>query len=168
MARPKDEFANIAEISVTDSLGAGVPVYGELQTGISLGQGMGIIVEALEYRVATDVLQAMDNDGDYFIMAWSVSDNPSSIGGAGQKQIMDRFLYERTDSGTAGNSHFHTLPWKHDFLPPIIVAAPRLYAACQSNLGASALVYYFRMYFRYIELSTQEYLELAETFLLVG
>lgn len=168
MARAKDEYANIAEVEVEDLTGDGTTYFTELLTGISLGQGTGIIIDMIEYRLGNAGIQAMDDDADYIAMGWSVSDSVSGIIGAGKKQIVHVMEYHLTENGTPADAHFHLMPFKFDFLPPIILAAPRLYGMIQSNVGAVSAKAYMRMYFRYIELSSKEYLELAETFVLVG
>ena len=167
MARPKDTYANVAEIRVTDTgSGAGATEWAELQTGISLGQGTGIIIDALEYSLTLPLLQAMDNDGDYITVGWATS-NSIEIDGVNQKQIIHRWSKYRIDAGTAANAEFVDVPVKFDFFPSIILAAPRLYAGIVNNLGGNYTVD-FRIYFRYVDLTTQEYLELAEAFVLVG
>jgi len=158
----------MAEINVSDTAGAGVIVFKELQTGISLGQGMGILIDSIEYRVDVTALQLMDDDGDYFIGAVTVSDSVTTLGGSGKKQIIHQMQYVRTDGGTAATSNYHKMPWRYDFFPPIIVASPRIYGAFANNLGASTQDLFIRVYFRYIELSTKDYLEIAESFVLVG
>ena len=56
----------------------------------------------------------------------------------------------------------------HQFFPPIIRASPRIFLGAETVGFAGAGTFFARMYFRYIDLSTQEYLELAETGLVIG
>lgn len=158
-----DTYANIASATVVAN--GTTLAFAELQTGISLGQGVGIIIDQIDYyynRTGIGVLA----DNEEVVMAWTTSNTLTDLLPTNSRVIhVDRL--GRTDFGTAAAGTFKSIPVERKFTPPMIVAAPRIYLA----IGAVASItqnFNSRIYYRYIKLSAQEYLELAEAFVLVG
>lgn len=160
-----DMYANMASASITlvdNSL-----EFTELVTGISLGQGTGILIDKIEYSLLT--AEGALDDGKNIQIGWCTSNAVTAMN-LNDRRVLHRMLKERTDYGTAGNARISKDPDHFEFTPPIIVAAPRLYlaATASASSGANSLVLFSRFYFRYIDLTDKEYLEIAETFILVG
>lgn len=169
MARTaEDRFSNIASGSVTES-GANVLTFTELQTGIGLGQGIGMLIDQLDYYPSDNALADLVAAGDSLNMGWTVNNTVASINPDVSGVIHQCRLSVEPVIGSAasGGSPF-LVPMVFQFFPPMIIAAPRIYMAVQGNSLAAASVVRFRMYFRYLPLSAQDYLELAEAFVLVG
>lgn len=166
MARTKnDVYANMATAQVTGADGS--IVFAELLTGISIGQGIGILIDSVDYYyMSAKVLLA---DGKTAKLAWVTSNALTSIS-IDDRRIIHYNESGRVDHGTAGNSQIVVQPDTYDFSPPIIVAAPRLYLAVElpASSGATGEVFRARFRFRYVDLTDKEYLEIAETFILVG
>jgi len=158
-----DEYANVASAYVT--LSGATIVYNELQTGISLGQGQAIIIDKIEYD-PTSAEMTRIADTEELRFGWSVTNALDTIN-LTKKGIVDLMLFKRWDDGAAAQANYEVLPFHKEFSPPLIVASPRIYLFGQGVAGSSGSVL-SRMYFRYVKLSTQKYLELAEAFLLVG
>lgn len=163
MAKLKDMYANLAGISC--SIADGAATSTELLTGISLGTGVGIIIDSIEYTIPENL---MTTAGDYVKFGWSTVNTQSAIAdyNPDKKNMIHACKVERYDAGTAGNALINRTPLVYNFFPPMIVAAPRLYLVAW-GAGFSG-TFYSRMYYRYIELTSQEYLELAEAFVLVS
>lgn len=164
MASVKDIYANI--VSATADATSGTPNFTEVNLGISLGSKVGIIIDSIEYLPSLGLLNEFQDDGDLCVFGWS-SSNSLSAPAISDSQVIDFNQMSFMAFGTPANGRFDIFPYKKSFLPPIIVASPRIYFYVDAT-GPNAGNVKCRLYFRYVELSTQEYLELAETFQLVG
>jgi len=169
MARSQDNFANIAAIRVTESA-ANTLTYAELATGISLGQGIGMIIDGWDWKVtrASKTTALANAEGDGADLAMCTSNSLTDL-----TNFNDRRMILKADTyvqvtGAVTSQQQMSLGWKDTFSPPLIIAAPRLFFAVKGTGLTTALVVDFRLYFRYIDLSVQEYLELAEAFTLTG
>lgn len=166
MARKnEDRFANIANVQV--DVDNATYNFTELLTGISLQMGMGILIDKIEYQLSSAALLDLDADGDGIQFAWCTSNTLTSID-MDKKGVIHQGYVLRADAGTAGDHWVHEQPYTFEFTPAIIVAAPRLYLGSLGIGAVSEGILRSRLYFRYINLTAQEYLEIAETFVLVG
>lgn len=164
MARQQDKFANIAS-AATPPITGGIQ-FVELLTGISLGQGMGIIIDQIDYMFDDTMYADMLTAGDWVRFGW-VTANTLTVLAMENKGVIHMGQLVYIQDGTPATSVIHHDPKPFQFFPPIIVAAPRIYLAVQSG-GVTAGTLRSRLYFRYVSLTSQEYLELAESFILVG
>lgn len=165
--RPEDRYSNLASVSTLMSA-ANVLTFSELVTGISLGQGMGMLIDQIDYLRPTAGLLEMTAAGDAILGAWCTSNAVPGISSMADRRIIHQSSLVRMDFGTAASGEALNPIQVAQFFPPLIVAAPRLFFGVNSSGLASAATMQSRLYFRYVELTSQEYLELAETFLLVG
>lgn len=173
--RPTDKYTNMASAIAVEAT-PGTLKFTELQTGISLGQGVGIVIDQIDYWYSLSTLLDIIAAGDGLAMGWSASSAvPDFIETTGNAQVVDsRVIHSmqvRMDPviGTpASNGRTASQPITYQFFPGMIVAAPRLYFGGQGNSLSGNGAYASRLYFRYVELTSQEYLELAESFILVG
>lgn len=164
MARSQnDMYANIAsaQVDITD----GSIIFTELMTGAGLGQGIGILIDKIEYTMSAGVYNDMQTDGDYVSLGWSTSNSLTSVN-IDQKGVIhfDQVQYLAIGTPAVG---LYVWPRQHEFAPPIIVAAPRIFLWVNS-IGVTTGTIKSRLYFRYVELKDREYLEIAESFVLVG
>jgi len=166
--RSEDRYTNLASIEVTETA-ANTLTFAELLTGISLGQGTGILIDQLDYYPTSPSLDDLVLPADTITMAICTSNAITTLNINQRSVIHAMSLHAGPAIGTnAGGGMFTREPFIHQFFPPIILAAPRLFLAAQGASLAAAITLRLRMYFRYIELTDKEYLELAETFILVG
>jgi len=166
--RPQDRYANIAAAQVVMS-GADAETFTELITGISLGQGKGMLIDQIDYHVAQAALEDLVATGDSLQMGWTTSNVAGSLGLTRRTTIHIAQLMSGPIIGTPASAGLPiSLPLVYQFNPSMIVATPRLYLAADSNSLAAAASVTSRFYFRYIDLTTREYLELAEAYVLVG
>lgn len=169
MAREQDKYANVLSANVTT---AGSTIGNqELTTGVSLGEGVGLLIDQIDYTpndtIYTDF--AAGDSGDYAKCAWSTQTlDASTEFQYDNSRVIHQLLMTRADYGTAGNAEIHLGPIVYKFDPAIIVASPKLFLNCICDAAISGGVFYSRIYFRYVKLSAQEYLELAESFVLMS
>lgn len=167
MARSDDRFANIASAEVSTTA-ADALTFTEVLTGISLGVGRGIIIDEVDYYPNVAMYRELDADADSFICGWTTSNAVTDLSDVSDRRILHTFIAQGHLIGTAATLNVYHTPAVFQFFPPIIVATPRLYLACDTvGFGATALLR-SRLFFRFIDLSPQEYLEIAETFQLTS
>ena len=164
----EDRFANLASITATES-GTGVLTYAELLTGISIGAGIGILIDKIAYNFEVGGIGTLIASADALYAGWTTSKVPTSFDYNDRRVIDMIALYSEPTIGTAASAgHPFRMPLFHDFSPPLIIASPRLYLGVQGASLAGPITCRSRMFFRYQPLTDKEYLELAETFVLVG
>ena len=167
-ARGRDRYANFAQVTVTET-GANTETFTDMLTGISLGQRIGILVDQIDYYILPQTLELIIATGDAFTFGWTTSNAAGSLAVDSRRTIHIAWVTIGTIIGTAasaGNLFVQPLSFKFD--PPIIIASPRIFGVALGASLAAAGRIDSRLYYRYEPLTSQEYLELAETFLLVG
>jgi hypothetical protein len=165
----KDKYANLLSSEVT-TLGVTIQST-EIQTGVSLGEGQGIVIDEIDYFLGAGVLTDLEAGaaGDYmFVGLFTQVPTGANDFNPTNSRCIHVFKVIRSDFGVAANGLNVMMPIVFQFFPPMIVAAPRLYIACIASAAVSGGGVSLRSFFRYVKLSTQEYLELAESFVLVG
>ena len=146
----QDRFANIASGNVILSA-ANTITFDEVLTGISLGVGVGII-----------------SDADNLSWGWTTTQDPTDLLDAADRRIIHSMGLTSMIVGAVVSLWVHKQPFVHQFFPPMIFAAPRIFLGASSSGAGAAIQLRSRLYFRFIELSAQEYLEIAETFQLTS
>ncbi|KKL28769.1 hypothetical protein LCGC14_2371810, partial [marine sediment metagenome] len=68
--RPEDRYTNLAAISVVE-VAAGTINFSELLTGISLGQGTGILIDQIDYEIGTGHTELPIGAGDEIHFGWA-------------------------------------------------------------------------------------------------
>jgi hypothetical protein len=169
MARQQDRFANVAGVRMAGAAN-GALEYTQLLTGVSLGQGLGILIDRIEYDISS-AENILDTDADYLMQGLSTSNGQSytdliTNGQWNDRRIIHHTQLRRGNIGTPATGLFTRYPVAFDFRVPMIVASPYIYAFNANVGGNAALINFVKMYFRYLELTSQEYLEVAEAFIL--
>ena len=165
--RIEDRFANLASAKVVQSA-ANTLTFVEMNTGISLGAGIGILIDQIDYYPTSAGIADMTTSGDQIDMAWTTSNVITDIQNVSDRRVIDLFSFFRFDLGTAASGALIKEPFSKQYFPPLIIAAPKLYLALASSGLAGVATLRSRLHYRYIELTDKEYLEIAETFILVG
>lgn len=165
-ARTEDRFANIAAIGVTQTA-ANSTNFTQMLTGISLGEGRGIIIDQIDYMPINQAIDELLIAADQIRFGIFSSDSITDFEDITQRRILHSAYLKAAVSGTPASWNVIKMPLVHQFFPPMIFAAPRLYAGVASAGFTAAITVYFRIYFRYVTLSPQEYIELAEAFVLI-
>lgn len=166
--RPTDKYANVAQIEVIETA-AGTITFAELVTGISLAQGIGMVIDELDYYPTQTSLDDVVTTPDELGMALTVSNTLANLSPTNRTVIHNCTITAGPTIGTnAGDGRLIKVPFVYQFFPPMIVASPRLYAGIIGASLAAPATLNLRIFFRYIPLTTAEYLEIAEAHLLVG
>jgi len=166
--RPEDRYTNLAAVRVVESA-ANTITFIEMLTGISLGQGIGMLIDQIEYHVAQAGIEALNTTGDFLSFGWFTSNAPTNFRLTDRRLIHAAVLNKGGVIGTPASAQELVIqPLVYQFFPAMIIAAPRLFLAVEGTSLATPVTLDSRIYFRYIELTDKEYLELAETFILVG
>lgn len=169
MGRPQqDQYANMANIALTESA-AGTLTFIELVTGISLGQGTGMLIDSVEYFLDDTTIEDLIATGDVVRIGLATSNSGANFTISERTTIHLAEMRAGPIIGTPASAGWvFVQPLKFDFFPSIIIAAPRIYGAIVSASLGQPAAGDLRFYFRYIDLTDKEYLELAESFILVG
>jgi len=166
-----DKYANIATIELTMSA-ANTLSFQELITNLGItpdrNKASAMIVDEIEYSPSIAGIAEMTTASDRFEMALCISNAVSDLNDITDRRILHSSTYLRTDHGTAGNSVMTKLPFVYQFFPPLITAERKIYLACNTVGLASAAVLRARIYYRQVEISQGDFIELAEVFRLVG
>jgi len=168
-ARGQDIYANIAATRVVESA-ANTLTFSELSTGIGLGMGVGLIIDKLEWepKVAGIAVANFAGDADQIEVALCSQNSIADLTGFNDRRILVKDSMYLRVAAAAVTQHIIQLPFMKQYNPPIIIAAPRLFFAVKGTGMGAAVTIDFRLYFRYINLDVQTYLELAEAFVLTG
>lgn len=169
MARETDKFANVL-VGKCTTAGATV-VNNEITTGISLGEGYGILIDQIDYILTSTVYAdfAAGAAGDALSMGWFVQ-SPSAAADFAydNSRMLHRSMVYRTDYGAAASGFLIKDPYEYKYDPPLIMASPKIIFSCSGSAAISGGDCFSRLYFRYIKLTQSEYLELAEAFVLLS
>lgn len=160
----KDQFANYAIVSVTESA-ANTLTFKKLETGISITEKVAWIINRIEYFITALNGTYFNAAGD--LLYWGVSlTNSWTTPAASEITILDYNSAERVDLGAAASGAFVVRPILKDFsaMPSggIIVPPSPLYIyGMGSGLTAAATVV-ARIHYTTLVLSVDQYWELVE------
>lgn len=162
-----DRFANIATISTTESA-ANTLTFNGIQTGVGAQFMLGMIIDKIHYYV-DDAFDELVGAGDKITVAITISNKITSIGDISDRRILHSFGLERQDGGApVDNPLIYKSPEVVDFTPPILHAEQNMWLGVKGNSLANPVTCAVRVYFRYIALTDKNFVELAQTFQLVG
>lgn len=165
MAKRRDKYANIINAEVN---AAGiVTATQEITTGVSLGEGKGMLIDQIDYFFASAMVISFiaAAGGDHYKNSWSVQSD--EFGYSNSRVIHQQDIVKWLE-GTPANSHLTIWPKVYQFFPPMILASPKIFFNGTGSASIATGQIFSRMYFRYVDLSPQEYLELAESFVLMS
>lgn len=161
-----DKYANIVGDIVTTSA-ADALTFGEINTGISLAQRLGLVIDEVRYFPAQAAIRELEADTDHLVMGLVSSNSVTDLLDMTDPRIIDQAMLTASLIGTAGNLNVQETPIKSQLSPPIIVATPRLYFALDTAGASTTISCRFRLHYRYVSLDRDEYLEIAETFIML-
>lgn len=164
MAITDDRFRNVLTGEVTQAA-ANALQFAEMTTGASLGTRLGLIIDQISYYPSAAALRELVANNDRMMMAITTSDQVTDLEDEADSRILHVSQITSIVVGAVTSLTHSMTPLDYDFTPPLIVAAPRLHLAFDTNNFAAAQTCRVRIAYRFISLSPQEYLEVAETFL---
>lgn len=161
----EDKYTNVLTAQCTGVM-SNVPAFAEVNIGTSLGIGRGILIDHIDYWPTAEGIALMTTNQDWIRMGWSTrtQDHLDIM----SSSTIDALQITRADFGSAASGLLYEMPMRTWYAPPIILASPKIYLAYESDGLADILTITSRLFFRYVDLTTQEYLEIAETFILTG
>ena len=167
MAQAKDVFPNLAAARTLLSA-ANTLTFTQVLTGVNLGAGVGMLIDKVQFYPDNASIGLMADDSDELMFAITTSNLLTDLTTMTDRRIllMKRILGNLV--GVAANFEHYELPFEMSFTPPLIFASPQLFIAGDSTGLAAPMTFDTRLYFRYITLTAQEYIELAEQFILLG
>lgn len=158
----EDRFANVVSAKCVMSA-INTITFVEMLTGISLGQGVGMLIDQIDYFPSRASVRELVAGTDHVDMGITTTDDMSVF------DYQDRRIIHMMELASVGvATEPHLSPYVFQFFPPLIIATPRLYLGMDTTGAAAASTVQIRIYFRYIALTPQQYIELAEAFVLVG
>lgn len=159
-----DKFSNIAAVSITEAV-AGTIAYSKFNFPFSIMDKVGLIINRLEYWFGA--LNQLNTANDSVTMALIAGNTIADISLQTDPILLDSMRLVRVDIGTAASGFFERNPIVKDFasLPGggILVAPSPLSVAIQSSGAGGVMTGIFKMFYTYVELSTEEYWELVES-----
>ena len=163
----EDRYANIASATVTES-GTGTLTFQEILTNVGPVVKVGMLLDEINYHIPAAEITKLVGDGDEIRMGWTVSNQVTDLEDFTDRRILHTASLIRKESGTPGNFAFHRNPMQYQFFPPLIHAERRIYLAVLGVSLASAVTVRSRIYYRTVDLTPQNFLELSQTFQLIG
>lgn len=163
----EDRYANILSGEIQTPT-ANTIAFQEFTTGVGLQSKQGMIIDQLDYFPSTTSVTEMTAVGDTINYGFTVSNGVTTLEDFTDRRIIHSAKLVRTDFGTAAAAQLLSMPLSYQFFPPLVIAEPRIYLAAASVGLANANLLRARMYFRFIELTDRNILEIAQSFTLIG
>jgi len=160
-----DTFANVAAIQVTETA-ANTQTSAKFAFPFSIMDKMALIVSRVEFDFV-NLMTALTASGDRMTLALTAAATVVNIMNPADPLIIDSAKISRYDLGVAASGFFLRQPFVKDYsnLPGggLLLAPSPLYAMVEGASAAVACQASFRIYYTYIELSTDEYWQLVES-----
>ena len=163
----EDRYANIMSGAVQMSA-ANTITFLAINTGVGLQSKQGMLIDQIDYYPTGAAIAEMTTAVDNLQFALTVSNGVTNLFDFTDRRVVHSSILLRADFGTAAAAELVKLPIVNQFFPPLIVAEPTLYFAADTVGLASAALIRFRVYFRFIDLTDRNILEIAQSFVLVG
>lgn len=164
----KDQFANIAVISCTESA-ADTLTYKKLETGIAMFEKVAWVISRIEYFMHNLDVTLHNATGDLTMVALTVSNALTTLGSGNieiNPMVLHGVQFKRMDLGASATGVEQIMPVVYDFsaLPGggIIVPPTALFLAVQGSSEASAAIVFARIYYTVLQLKPEDYWELVE------
>lgn len=159
----KDNRINLAAVTVTESA-ANTQTSKKFDFPFSIMDKMGLVINRIEYWVG---LSELNGSTDQVIVGLTTASALVAIANQADPALVDSISVTRYDTGVAATGHFWKNPIIKDFsdLPGggLLVAPSPLYAMIQQAGAAGAGSAWIKLFYTYIQLSTDEYWELVES-----
>lgn len=160
----KDQWAQIAYLAVSESA-ANTLTFNGLSVFSNVLSQRAMIIHRAEYSFAVGAFADIDADQDGIKYGLAGDDGIATIS-LDDPTVYDYNFLIRLDAGTAASANILQAVIPKDFtaLPGggLLVPADRLYLFVQGNTLTAAVAAFVRVWFTLVDLSAQEYLELAQ------
>lgn len=159
-----DSYANVAAIKVVETA-ANTQTAAKFAFPFSIMDKMALVIQRIEYILGG--LTALNSSGDGLYLALTASATLKDITDQADPLMIDSYRHVRLDMGTAASGLILEQPFIKDFTNlaggGLLVAPSPLYAMAEGVGLASASSSWMRLYYTYLELSSDEYWQLVES-----
>lgn len=156
----RDKYANIIRVDGSQT-SANATKFKEIITGVGLQTRMGMLIDKIEYTPHSGAITELVAVADDMTLGITLANTMASIKAA-EVNIVHR-MEIKMNFAAAGCFDVRT-PFVYDFPVPLIIAQPSIFTCVETSGFAAAATVFFRVYYRYVPLTANEYLEIAETF----
>lgn len=159
-----DNYANIAAVTAIPSAADAFKSV-KFAFPFSIMDKMGLLLSRIEYFI--DAFGYLNSANDYVYAGLSTASSLTSISDPADPMIVDSIRLIRVDYGTAASGDLVQTPIIRDFstLPGggLLVAPNPLYFWTQTNGASGVISCQCRLWYTYMELSTDDYWQLVES-----
>lgn len=159
-----DTFANVAAIGVEESAPNTLTMF-KFAFPFSIMDKMALVINRMEYWLSTPAV--MNGDGDSLFMGVIASSVITDPAVQSDPVLVDSVKWQRNDFGAAASGFLWHAPLVKDFssMPGngILVAPNPLYAFIKGGGLSAAASGWVKLFYTYMELSTDEYWQLVES-----
>ena len=162
--KKNDTFANFAAVRVAESA-ANTFTATKFAFPFSIMDKMALIISRIEYWLQTP--DSPNSTADTISMGISASAVLADTSNQADPLIIDNMYMMRVDYGTAANGTIYQAPYIKDFSNLVggglLVAPSPLYAWIVGSGTSKVNSAWFKLFYTYIELATDEYWQLVES-----
>lgn len=164
-----DKYANIAALAVDESV-AGTVALSQINTGISIKDKLAWLINRIEWQPLSVNATQFNGTGDYLMYGiCSAADyDPPAVPSYGDPALIDYNRIMRKDIGTAATGWWKDDTQVKDFsnLPGggMLVPAVGIYTFVKGSGLAGVAGVRGRMFFTILELGTEDYWELVQSY----
>jgi hypothetical protein len=164
MKSSADKFANIAAINAVEAV-AGTTAYARFNFPFSIMDKVGLIISRIEYWPYN--LSNLNSSTDTLTAALIAASAILDLTNQADPAMLDSFRIIRNDLGAAATGALERLPIIKDFsdIPGggILCAPSPLNVAVQGVGGAGVVGCWVKLFYTYVEMTTDEYWEMVES-----
>jgi len=164
----KDEFANVATISLTQAT-ANTLIFKKLETGNAIFNKVAWLIHRIEYCNFHVYASIFNGDNDSLVAAVTSSNVRTSLltlDTYTDMAVIDQIVLYRNDFGTAASALVQASPILKDFsnLPGsgLLVPAMQIYGALHSSGLADVASGVIKLFYTVVELADAQYWELVQ------
>ena len=167
----RDLYANIITFDITQSA-ANVLTFDTVETNVGIDSsrrsGVAILVDEINYYIAAPAITEMTSVSDELIMGITISSGVTDLADMTDRRILDQVSLLRADFGTAAAAQIIQFPIQKQFFPPLIMAERQIHFGLASGGLASAARARCRIFYRSVQITAEQFVEIAEVFRLVS
>ncbi len=161
----QDTYANYAALSITETA-ANTFTSSKFQFPFSIMDKMALIIQRVEYDF-TSFVGALAANADTITAGLCVATPLTSVDNPADPLLLDTTRIRRSDLGVAASGWLLQFPFVKDFTNlaggGLLVAPNPLYGFVQGISAGAAATVSIKVFYTYIELSTEDYWQLVES-----
>lgn len=167
----RDMFANIMTFDVTETA-AGTLTFGSVETNVGIDSnrrtGVAVLIDQIDYFVHRGAATLLLDESDEITYGITISNGVTNMRDMSDRRILHSDSLFVHDVGTAASSHLWLAKQTNQFFPPLIMAERQIFLGVVSSSLASAAQVRARIYYRTTQITSEQFVEIAEVFRLVS